>query len=276
MNELYATYQSLAKGGSGRGQSFYKLASECGRKAHLVAEESANGERSDDQAHFDIGTAYHLFHQAAATTDLVPALDMRDERIDPSFVEGNRLFLGWRQLWGSMGAKYGRVIGAELEASTELAGQPYTGKLDAVVEIADIEAFRLKTGLQLPEPGIYIVDHKSAKGASDSHAFEFTQGLQGAGYLHMYPEAHGIIFDVLYKVKTFRHEPEYSKDGKKLMAGKSYAHFLQTRQPDDVPRLEALVRYGARNFADAAPNPRECLGNRKPCPFFASGKCSGW
>lgn len=276
LSDIYQTFQSNS-GDSGTGRSFYENAADCGRRARLQQENKNNESMGQTDGNpLAIGTAYHLFHHVACVGDSSTLiLDMTDGTVSLDFLEGLRLFRGWQSLWGSMEEKYGRVVGTELQVATEFNGQPYTGRLDAVVEISDIAAFYAKTALLLPEPGIYVVDHKSAKGDSDSHAYAFTMGNQGKGYLHMYPEAKGMIFDVLKKVQVFRHEPKLSSTGK-VLAGKSYSHYLQMRQWDDAKVINQLVQLGSINYQENIANPSACLRGFQPCPFLLKGMCNGY
>lgn len=282
IDDILTTYQSANKGGSGRGNSFYSNAAGCGRRAVLQeAQRDVQAEYgpADADNPLAVGTAYHLMHQVGAEIAPDMVLDMRDSRIDGAFVEGLRLYRGWQELWGSVERKYGEHLGSEVEVACEIDGNPYTGKIDCVVRIDDLEGVRLRTGLQLPEPGVYLLDWKSAKGTSSYHPWQFTQGTQARGYLMMYPDAKGMIFDVLNKVQTFRHEPLMSKDGKKVMAGKSYSHYWQPRRDDDKEIITALVKAGHYNFENnvAIPTDSNCLTHfAGPCPFLLSGACNGF
>jgi hypothetical protein len=258
-----------AAGASSHGQSFYRDAAECGRRSNLARKEREQRTEPppppDKLDKFAIGTAYHMFHEIAWTKSLDSVLDLRAEALNVNLVEGHRLFKGWRELWGSPEKKYGcKIIDAEAPVATEVDGEPYTGRLDLRIETTGPADPRI--GFVLSR-GHHILDWKTAAGASDGHAMQFTQGLQGAGYLFVDGDEQSVVYDVLYKVKVFRHEPMYASTGK-LMAGVSYAHYQQIRDETDYPRLQGLVKLGARNAKEDLVNPAACLYPHV-CKFYA-------
>jgi hypothetical protein len=281
IDTIYSTWQSRAGGSSGFGNSFYSDAAECGRRAVLRQQEREQGPKAfvpaTETDPFGVGSAYHFFHELAITGDVPDmVLDMTDAAMDANFLEGLRLFRGWVELWGSMAQKYGRVLGAEVpvQAANDTFDGPFTGRLDALVEIENPGLVAAKTGLHL-EAGVYVVDYKTAKSAGNGDALKFTIGTQARGYLAMHPQAKGVIFDVLYKVQVFRHEPKLASTGK-VVAGKSYAHYVQTPSFEDKDIIGALVRIGKYNYDNNLANPSACLRSFSPCPYLLNGKCEGY
>ena len=287
MNDIYQTYQSQKGGSSGRGNSFYSSAASCGRRARLEEEDRQvvrEFQPAKEPTPFGTGTAYHFFHQLAGTKQLADGLvvDMTDTSVDADFLEGLRLFRGWQSLWGSIEQKYGEVLAVELpvefhdpdqEEDEEDEDGGFTGRLDCLVDIQDTQGVQQRTGLHV-EPGIYIVDWKSAKGESSADNYKFTQGTQARGYLMM-KEAKGVIFDVLYKHKSFIHQPRIAATGK-VTQGKSYAHYFQPPQHDDKHVIDALIQIGKHNYDNNLANPAECLRGFEPCKYFLNGRCGGF
>lgn len=286
LNDIFRIVQDTQHGSSGRGISYWAKAASCGRKANL---EEAAGPREarvegmdDDPDALMVGTYYHQLHEMkirGQTSDLV--WDGQNEAFTPSFTEAVRLFRGYMDHWGSVGARWGgHVVGTEVGIPQtdagrakirKLFGDDVTGRVDALVEVTDPAQVYENTGLTL-EPGLYLLDFKSLKSHSEQHRWSYGFSLQAATYLEIYnlehPEApaKGMLFDCIFKHKALRKIPD-------AKGGSSFQAYLQAPNPSDPQVIEALVTLGKRNVSEDIANPAECLSGFSPCFWFRSGKC---
>jgi hypothetical protein len=295
LQEIYTTYQSVPGGDSGRGNSHYTKAAECGRLKRLMDADKAEGiarvdpiGKRDGLKYFEVGRLYHLLQEHGAQADLSGVWDLRDEAYNPEFLEALRLYRGWCSLWGSITNKYGEVVATELSlptpgaatAAAQLAlGGEFTGRIDLLVRISDADAVMARTGLILPGPGLYIIDHKTAAGPNKTDAHKFTNHTQAMGYATLYNLEHpddpvvGTIFDMLYKHKVFLRVPKIGAAGK-VVQGKSHEHFYQATAPDDQGVIVNLVQLGSHNYDNDIPNPTKCHGPFGTCEYLTSGRCN--
>ena len=292
--QIFTTYQSTPQGDSGRGNSHYTKAALCGRLKRLIDADKAAGTSEPDPvgkdglSYFEVGRFYHLLQEHGAKADLSGVWDLTDGAYTPDFLEALHLYRGWCKLWGSITEKYGEVVATELllptegaptEAAQRALGGEFTGRIDLLVRIADVDGVMARTGLILPGPGLYIIDHKTAKGPAATDAHKFTNHTQAMGYATLYNLEHpnepvmGTIFDVLYKHRTFLREAKRNITGK-VQQGASHAHFFQPSMPDDEGVITNLVKLGSYMYDNDVPNPTACFGQYAACSYLLNGRCS--
>ncbi len=282
-----AIARAINSGGSGRGMSFYAVASRCGRKARLQdvrREDFVDGEKAglpDTKHALVIGSIYHLFQEQWRKPRPDLELDMSMAAYNPNVIEALRMFRGFSRLWGRN--YWGKPIAVECKLPrgenetaqvTKLMGHEVTGTIDMAVEMNQEDAERCQRRVPGIEPGRYLVDWKTADGESDGVAL--TQGLQALWYPALWNicfpamPADGIIFDIAMKRGRRRDRAMYATDFQAVLV----------RTPSDaveaaVRELRGMVKSGALNVLQDIPNRAECVDwMGKVCPFFKDA-CNG-
>lgn len=293
IDDLYVTLQSMQHGSSGRGMSYWRKAAACGRLVVLgqkhVEPAAEGGEELDART---VGVYYHLLHELGLRGQAGnETWDQTEGAYDANFLEAVRLYRAYCRDWGSPLQRWGaRLLGVEVpipagpmgrEAALKIfRGQDVTGRLDALVEIPEeeLEGVYERTGIQLPGPGRFILDHKTAKSRQDKHHWDYMFGLQSITYLYLYNLEHpdapvrGIIFDQILKHKDISTTPRYAKTGR-ILQDSSYEAFLAVPKAGEEDVIRALVELGAENVAKNRANPAHCFHGFKPCYLFAAGLC---
>lgn len=293
IDELYQTIQSMQHGSSGRGMSYWRKAASCGR---LVVLGQKHAEPAGDPEELDgrsVGVYYHLLHEIGLRGQASnETWDQTEGAYDANFLEAVRLYRAYCRDWGGPLERWGAtLLGVEVPipagdvgrdaARALFQGQDVTGRLDALVEIPEeaLEGIYERTGLLLPGPGRYILDHKTAKSRQDKHHWDYMFGLQSVTYLYLYnlehPEApvRGIIFDQIYKHQEIRTTPKFAKTGR-ILQDSSYEAFVSVPVEGEENVIKALVDLGAENVRLNRTNPSHCFSGFKPCYLFAAGLCN--
>jgi hypothetical protein len=269
---------------SGSGISYYRSFHDCARRANLAAQRkslellAAPEDESDDIVATDRGTAYHKLHEGLARLEIRAedadpvVIDARRASYSASKLEALRLFRAWTAQWTSLPVKYGcKIIGAELAVGSSDApipgiGHPLSGRLDALIEIdeAGLADTFAHTGLVLPGPGLYILDHKSAtaKNKTDELMYEFA--LQGACYSYLWSQQDsrpimGTIYDQIVAHKKITND--------------SFMHFFQAPGKYDLQILQAFVAGSVALRDSNQCNASKCISKfEKPtrCPFLGT------
>ena len=293
LDELYQTLQSMPHGSSGRGMSYWRKAAACGRLAVLSARHEEPENDPDELDARTVGVYYHLLHELGLRGQRDnETWDQTEGAYDANFLEAVRLYRAYRRDWGSPLDRWGAtLLGVEVpipasdvgrEAAARLfGGQDVTGRLDALIEISAeaLDGIYERTGVQLPGPGRYILDHKTAKSRQDKHHWDYMFGLQSITYMHLYnlehPEApvRGIIFDQIYKHKQITTTPKYAKTGR-VLQDSSYEAFVSVPVEGEERVIQALVDLGSENVKLNRTNPSHCFSGFKACYLFAAGLCN--
>lgn len=292
-DDVYQSILSNPRGSSGRGMSYWGDAAQCGRLANLKEankEPFAPSVEGDDLNALSVGNMYHVLHEVGLRGQAQGEIwDQTDIQVtDPDFIEAVRLYRAYQRDWGDVTKRWGcKLLGVEVKIpSTEagtaeakaLFGDLTTGRLDALVEFDEVDTAYENTGLLLPGPGVYILDHKTAKSKQDRHQWEFQFGLQSITYMHIYnmehPEApmRGMIFDQIYKHKQISKYPLLSKAGD-VKRDSSYEAFLAIPHEGEEKVIQSLVQLGRKNVQEDRTNPKHCFSSFKPCPMFTRGLC---
>lgn len=289
--DIFTTVQSAPHGGSTNGMSKWGKAATCGRLSRLSEQQKeareANGK--GDLNPLDVGTYYHALHEVGSRGQLDSEIwDCSDEMLaNDEWMEAVRLYRAYVRDWESTAARWGAIhLGAEVKIpatpkgeamALECFGEPVTGRMDALIEVTNPDIAEKNTGLKL-QPGVYILDHKTAASRKDNYAWEFGYSLQAASYLQIYnmenPErpALGFIFDQIFKHADISKVTKYKKDGS-ILREPSYQAYLTEARPEDVQVIQALVRIGRRNYDEDLANPNQCFKGWKPCYYFTAGYC---
>lgn len=286
LDEIYRIAQQRPSQSSGTGTSYWSAAASCGRQVRLKEEAlalEASGIKVFEEHtpepgkldNFKVGAYYHLLQEFGANDNIV--WDAQEEAFNPEFKEALRLMRAYQSRYGSARQRW-RMTDYRVEVQIpetekgaalvlDLFGQPFTGRLDGLgyMDAAAVREVGAREKLPLPGPGLYILDHKSAKAQSANDIWEYECGLQACAYILMWNLEHpetpvqGMIFDQITKAKVplFR------------------SYFVNNLTPDP-DRIRNLVRIGKHNLDNNICNPMGCKTMWKPCYWFKTGKCQGF
>ena len=174
--------------------------------------------------------------------------------------------------------EFGRVVATELQlqAPVELFGCEKTGAVDLVAEVGEEEITYLRAtfGLELPGPGIYLVDDKTDdRNEGQKTVEEYLMRAQFKLYHMLYDiqhgstlgEAKGSIANVIFKTAEVKYKPIFipgpNEDEVKMVAGiVGYAESQRTLGKSGV-----LPRTRAHDNA--------CRSWGKTCGHYTAGRC---
>lgn len=280
-------------GSSGRGNSFYAGAAECGRRQRLLDDKretysDLGGILPMERNKFLVGSVYHalqeLYHKGAWPEAL--EADARDGAFlsNENLRDGWRLFRGWQRCWDK--DFWGETIEVEEQLPRDTAGEhaihkmfgnAYTARIDMVVRIRASDLPRIQTRLpDLRTPGVYLLDWKTR----DSHGGHdvYINGLQALTYPLLYNLQHpnepcqGIIWDVIVKHSRRKVvQPVKREDFDACFASTALSHRDLRGVADEV---RGMLYVGARNYAQSIPNRAACTSfTGEQCQFRKSGAC---
>lgn len=284
MSESLSIYQQIVRtGGSGRGVSYWSVPAMCGRKRRLMTEH-ADVDTIVDHTALNTGVYYHylkeIWLKGRVPDDQV--IDM-DPVQDAEWGEAVRLF-NWhreefpRNYWGE-------IVAVELKLPINdehkqkviewIGHDESTGACDLVVKMSAADVLRISEDrdIELPGPGIYIIDHKTSgarKSDTDAKA-NYTSSMQCLKYMHMLSLAfnepvRGMVFDVLIKHKTLRRVA----DGR---SGSSVQTFVATPRAENARIVKAAIAYGMHQREHDLANPFACYDYGRECVFLSRGLC---
>lgn len=259
-------------GGSGKGGSYWTDAATCGMRAILGQEQSdlvklGKLPPPDTKNHFVVGSVYHALHEFwRANPEIL--LDYTESFTNPNVAEGMRLFAGWREhwpmdFWGRTVAVEQVLPGPRSEAAVRALfhGEVFNGKPDLVVEVTAADLPRIAERVQLPGPGYYILDWKTADTFSGGD--QYRDGIQAVTYPHLWNMEHpempvrGIIFDIIEK---------HSRRKTKQAIVPSDFHAVYVPIQGDLSDVKGLVLMGTFAVENR-------LKNRAACSSYKDGLC---
>lgn len=281
-------------GSSGRGNSFYAGAAECGRRQRLLEQkrqafEGVGGLLPMERNKFLVGSVYHGLMQMYHSDELDEADEQQalaaSFRANENLCDGWRLFDGWRrawpqEFWGQTLAIEEQIPGdqAASEAIAQHLGMfEYTARVDMVVRISQCDLPRIQTRLpELHRAGVYLLDWKTR----DSHGGHdgYLNGLQALTYPLLYNLQHpeepcqGIIWDIIIKHSRRKvQKPVCREDFEACFASTVLSH----RDLHDVAaQIRGMVEQGDRNYRMDIPNRAVCSSyTGEQCQFRKSGAC---
>ena len=289
-DDVYQTVQSSPHGSSGRGVSFWSKASKCGRLAILDQQHAEERQATEDLDALSVGVYYHALQEVGMRGQAAGEVwDQTDSQVeDKNWQEALRLYRAYQRDWGTPLGRWGAdLISVEEKIPGTPAGEALvkslfgdvtTGRVDAVIRINDPELTYQNTGILVPGPGIYLLDHKSAKSRQQNHEWEYRFGMQSILYQHVYNLEHeepcqGMIFDILMKHKDITKGPQLSKSGE-IRRESSYNAIMAVPEHDAERIIKALVQAGKHNVDNDKAVPSHCFAGFSPCRHFTSGRCS--
>jgi len=263
-------------GGSGRGISYYSTAARCPRRAKLDGQNKGSSSGYDAK----VGTIDHGILELFYDGKLDPAI-LRDPnlflQVPEDFVDAKDEALRLAQAYFRKYPEldfWGTPIGVEIQLPTEGMKQAVnefflvdlTARLDLATRVneAQLERIAERTGLRLPGPGVYIVDHKF-RTRRDSYIGE-TYLLSAA--FTAYPAMWNL------------HYPDDQCVGmiaNVTVANKEVVFQQALVSPPDENALRGLQNWliGANELAGTDfPNWTSCRDFNRTCGHFTSGACS--
>ncbi len=289
-DDVYQTVQSSPHGSSGRGVSYWSKASKCGRLAILDAQHAEERQATEDLDALSVGVYYHALQEVGMRGQAAGEVwDQTDSQVeDKNWQEALRLYRAYQRDWGTPLGRWGAsLIGTEVKIpatprgeaeALRLFGDVTTGRCDAVILVNDVDAVYAETGILLPGPGTYILDHKTAKSRQQNHEWEYRFGLQSVLYLHLYnlenphDPARGMIFDIIYKHADITKGPQLNKAGD-VKRDSSYNAIVASPDPDAEKVIQAMVAAGKYNVDNNVAIPSHCFSGFTPCRHFREGRC---
>jgi hypothetical protein len=283
----------IGQGSSGRGNSFYAGAAECGRRQRLLDAKrktfaSVAAILPAERNKFLVGSVYHALQELYHSEQLQDA-HFEDAR-SPSFTgnenlrDGWRLFDGWRRNWDK--DFWGETIAVERQIPRTKAGErqiqsmfaaQYTARIDMLVRIGASDLPRIQTRLpHLRTPGLYLLDWKTR----DSHGGHdaYINGLQALSYplLHNLTEPQepcaGIIWDVIVKHSRRKTvQPVKREDFDACFVSTVLSHHDLRGVAQE---MRGMIDIGSRNYRLNIPNRSACTSfTGEQCQFRLSGAC---
>ncbi len=282
MIEQRRVLNAIHQGGSGSGVSYYGAANTCGRRAILDREYPRISDLSDPRDNAaTVGTLFHLFAEAYYTnTPLEGAVEINQLSGTSNWAEAQRLFKEHRSRFPKESGGMGKVIACEMDLPVRGPdGEPvsldnpfgvekFTARIDMVVEHTEdsIKVFEKERGLVLPEPGIYLVDHKT-KGRMDPHMeYGWKMGYQTSAYMMYYEYLFGVRPKGMIMNVIIRH--------KKLTDASFVAYLIPYPDEDQQQATKWFMQRGEQNVKIGAPNPGACIGQYGACVHLTSGTCN--
>ena len=217
MKKILLPAGAANEGGSGHGVSYWMAFLKCPKRYQYERQETMD-ERSPDGAPpaKETGTLVHklleLYYDPSLTDDHILEYDEGND--NPAWHEALRLFEAYRERYprNELGDVLHTELGLESRDSLESFGvDKFTGKLDAIIYL-DEEAVDVLTmvrpTLGVLNPGIYLVDHKTAKSNMSTLPTQVKASFQFTAYQMLYQERfpdlpiQGLIANYIFKHKN--------------------------------------------------------------------------
>jgi hypothetical protein len=275
-------------GGSGFGFSSYRQWAKCGKAASLSAQakESVSVEEYGGSA-LEVGTLFHLlveYYYRGDITEQNLVLEFgQDSGWKPSqedLTEAMRLFQAYRTKYAP--TELGDVLQVEVgygegygdRNSAQAVGEavgiyPFSCRVDLVVSLSGLSAGRLgeTRGITI-NPGIWLVDHKTAASEFKNAAELWENDLQMTGNVLAYNAqakidgrdlAQGILINTIYKRKV----PGFT----------TYVHTLDENKIQALRTFYAWIGFLKGNVPEYM-NAENCFSMGRTCKWFTLGRCS--
>jgi hypothetical protein len=275
---------TIKGGGSGTGLSYYRNMVGCPRRARLDAEAAEEHEAtaSDNDA-TGIGTIFHAFMEHYYRGDLDDenlVLEIADESghgvLEDRRIEAERLFRAHRKRFSR--SELGTVLEVEkLLPSPDDAAMaqrindavginPFTCKIDLVLDLTENDCLRLKETRDIEvRPGIWLLDHKTAKARRSTEAEKWTNDFQPIAYQlawnAAFPklQAQGMIISSTYRLK----QPDFR------------SFVVERPGAEKVAALQSFLAGAAfiKEHLEDWPNGNACFFP-STCRWFQTGACN--
>lgn len=290
MSDLLPILQSINRGSSGRGMSYYMKVGVCPRKAWL---DEQNKDRNIEREHHDMskldrGTMTHALLEAYhATPDGV--VELSDMGL--SNVVSEEVIQWFRFYQRNFRPDFwGKVVGVELQFPrneedtrilSEFLGIPdFTFRPDMMVEMTQEDIARLEKhfqGLCLNGPGIYVIDWKTAgqKNANDAITYPITP--QFMAYQMCLTKLGYNIQGMIAAKLVFHKDPEVYKVNARTKMVENHsvlAYFARPPTDLDQKAVKEFLQYAFEQAKTNEPRLTACIGLYDVCHHYMAGTCS--
>lgn len=266
--------------GSGTGISFYSVACECSRKARLKREKEDIIRQYEDMTGADAGSLFHKYMEGYYGTDKEQTIEVDDLALEPALNEANRLYQAYTQRFPR--TFFGKVLGTEVQLPPDgdpgaaarvcdaVGVAPFTCRIDMVVELGPEDVSRLQRlpGMgHLTQPGVYLVDHKTAERRNSMLDLEYNHSAQMIAYqlawnaVNPSNPCNGVIINQV--VKHMR------------LTDASF-ELAFVRPPTDIAiaGLKKWLQWAKLQAETDCCNWKACFNYHRPCAFLVSGDCN--
>lgn len=159
--------------------------------------------------------------------------------------------------------------GFEINVPHVIGCAPFTGRIDLIIKLTKRDCIRLRKtrGIDL-EPGIYIVDHKTAGGIYATTFERLSNGIQPTAYMKAFPyvtgkRVQGALMNVMTTTRDVKfHTLVIPRPG-----------VLDTNRLFSVTESEAMKSWG--NFENSRPNISRCYDYNGICGHWVNAQCTG-
>lgn len=277
--------------GTASGLSYYRGWASCPKKSTLDAENRASGNSSTKSSATKIGFIFHcyleLYYGGAIGQHENMVLEFKNidmsiyEVDEEAHFEAKRLFDAYRKKYNP--TELGTVLGLEVEYPSPLLGKaeqnvqtnriaeavglvPFSCRLDMVVEMSNTSMLWKSRGINI-EPGVWLVDHKTAarrlQNMGRKWAIDLQMTMQCLVWNACNPDkkCNGVLVNEIYKLqkpdfKTFVHIPteDTIKQLRSFLAG------------------IAIIKQHLPRWANAT----ACFSWGRECYWRSIGMCNGY
>ena len=274
---------------SRRGQSYWEVAANCGERRFLT---DLHKELATEDEQFveekQRGTYLHALMDAWFKGNITTGQVIDVSNTQPlTWHAAVKLFNFVREyfplnFWGKVAASELSlpIDTAHIEKVTAYFGHPdITGTVDLLTELSesDLAIFKQELGLDLPRPGLYIIDWKtgSARKSDTAARGAYLESIQSKVYPLLWNliggrPVEGMIFIHLTAHANMRRFDE----GPKALSSVQ-AFFAPHSQVRDM-QARAAVNFARKSLIERSRNPFACVSyTGAMCPFFAKGICDG-
>ena len=279
MSEAKLLLPHSTGGSSGKGISYYKMASKCPRKAQLITERKREGIMGNGSRASRIGTYFHglanLYYSGVLDDSIIEVSDINYEQ---DYLEAQRLWAGY--LKARPGEQYfGEVLASEINFDGDLMEEkfdvPLSAQMDLVVDMTQEVCDKLEETDNLTlEPGVYIIDHKTKQRKDPNALSSYTRNMQFTGYQLIYQaikgeDVKGMLANVIISHKEMR-----AKD----LGPRKPRSFQLHHIPYPSEHNEAVFRTWLKNAHELAKTALPLgvgygCGDYGTCSFYEDGSC---
>lgn len=289
MSDLLPILQSINRGSSGKGMSYYMKVGACPRKSKLDEQHGRDIERQHhDMSKLDRGTITHALLEAyhSKPDGVVELSDLGLS--DPVAEEVIQWFAFYRKnfrpdFWGT-------VVGVELQfprneedarvLSEFLGIAEFTFRPDMLVEMTQTDINRLEkhfSGLCLNGPGVYVIDWKTAGQKNNNDAITYPITPQFMAYQMCLTELGFNIQGMIAAKLVFHKDPAVFKlnsRSKEMENHSVLAYFAPPPNSNNKQAVKEFLQFAAEQAKTNEPRLTACIGLYDVCHHYLAGTCS--
>jgi hypothetical protein len=272
--DIYEAAQSIKGSHSGKGNSYYEVAANCGEQRHLQDKYGKDLHSNKDWA--IRGTYYHLLRQWSQEGRAPSVIELRDD--DTLWNEAVTLNSWYLQtypknMWGDLVAtemplpqtdEQRDILARLFDVPPEYAP---TVRLDMLTRATDEHVEQAaEYGVYLPGPGLYIPDWKHGGAHFGDDEMKFTWGPQPVLYLTVAQ----LLLGEPIQAMVFNKVSMTKEKGALKLKDTSFRNYVTSPTPGLQGRAIAMIQFAYRQFKARTKNGYACLD----CPFHQN-LCEG-